>query len=139
MWSRMFGRSRRPSSVPREDHEREDGGYVLVGDGSSPSPDAVSTYTLEGATAFMDGSRRPSTAARTASVEDPVEGVPFHLTVRVSAEGGIDHLSEAMAVVARMESTDWDAYEYDFKLEHSVLDECSSKMQNAMLGLLNGH
>lgn len=72
-------------------------------------------------------------------MEDPVEGVPFHLTVRVSSEGGVDHLSEAMAVVARMESTDWDAYEYDFKLEQSVLDECSSKMQVALLGLLNGH
>lgn len=68
--------------------------------------------------------------------EDPVEGVPFKLTVNVSEEAPCSNLSEEMALLAKMESIDWDSFEYDFKLERSVLEECNSKIQHAMMSLL---
>ena len=62
------------------------------------------------------------------SHDDPLDGVPFKVTLNLSEEAPETSLSEAIAIVTRMEATDWDDYDYNFKLEQSVLDECNNKI-----------
>ena len=62
------------------------------------------------------------------SHEDPLEDIPFKVNIQMSDEIPEDHLSEAIAVVTRMEATDWDEYQYNFKLEQSILQEWNSNL-----------
>ncbi|XP_018024797.1 uncharacterized protein LOC108680484 isoform X2 [Hyalella azteca] len=134
MFSRIFGKSRRSPPLTNGDD------FEIV------DPDAASSdgqqFTIEGAAAFRDAETdvAPSPSAvtvRSISHEDPTFGVPFKLTIEMDPASGSSELSEAMAVVARIQTIDWDQFDYNFKLEQNVLDECGAKLQNSMLDIIN--
>ncbi|KAF2349290.1 UMA domain [Trinorchestia longiramus] len=130
MFSRFFGKSRRSPTLAN------DGDFEIIGAVEEAMPDRnESSFSIEGATAFQDSSRRSSSSIVKPSVscEDPMSGVPFKLTIDVDPTSGSRELSAAMAVVSRMQATDWDEFSYTFTLEQSVLQECSTKLQEIFL------
>ncbi|XP_076051596.1 uncharacterized protein LOC143031522 isoform X2 [Oratosquilla oratoria] len=126
MFLRMFGR---PKGGASGDGNSE--GSQQMGFAYDPPPN----YSLPGANAFVpDSSATPdmSSAVRISSadsVRSVLDGVPFRLSSRVTtgsstADAGDDCIAQTLA---RIHSFNVDQYDYNFKLEKSVLQEFNSQ------------
>jgi len=133
MFTRMFGRSNKHHKNAETPEDGKEDDFVVVpppGESSSPRfyvkeyrpaptpPDSGSLYTLSGATAF-GGDRRSSVPA---SQTEYIDGVPFKLTVSEKGDAESREMTDALACTARLQAINWDAMEYDFRVEQSVLD-----------------
>ncbi|XP_076051595.1 uncharacterized protein LOC143031522 isoform X1 [Oratosquilla oratoria] len=149
MFLRMFGRPKGGASGDgtyqgQECEEKPDSvtqdGFILLGNSEGSQQmgfayDPPPNYSLPGANAFVpDSSATPdmSSAVRISSadsVRSVLDGVPFRLSSRVTtgsstADAGDDCIAQTLA---RIHSFNVDQYDYNFKLEKSVLQEFNSQ------------
>jgi len=122
MFTRMFGRSNKHHKNAETPEDGKEDDFVVVPPPEyrpAPTPpDSGSLYTLSGATAF-GGDRRSSVPA---SQTEYIDGVPFKLTVSEKGDAESREMTDALACTARLQAINWDAMEYDFRVEQSVLD-----------------
>jgi len=125
MFQRMFGRPKRadgseePPAAPPSPPTRVDDGFVLLGpEHQAAPPSAASGYSLSGATAFTH-----SGSNNTLSRDDATDGVRVRVTVAGPGHGtDPPAVTAAVETVARLHGLDWDAFQYDFGLERTVLE-----------------
>nr|XP_027218639.1 uncharacterized protein LOC113811160 isoform X2 [Penaeus vannamei] len=151
MFHRMFGRRRSPvEGEPNADSGTEategqadivnSDDFVLLGDTESQQStmyDPPPGYTVGGANAFLpyglDPSARPEAGQRptSAEVQTAIDGIPFKLGSNVLLQGDADScdISSISQMIHRINSFNWDEYEYSFQLEKSVLQEFSTREQ----------
>lgn len=134
--NRLFGKSKKqPANQAQEQPDNsgeEDSGFTVVAVPEPPIviPAATSStnpygYSSPGVTnsPYAVGSNQAQTPASTRPPVHYLEGVPFVLGSG-AGENDLDAiLARAEAASERLKSINWGAYEYDFGLEKSVIEQ----------------
>ncbi|XP_071523934.1 uncharacterized protein [Panulirus ornatus] len=150
MFQRMFGRRKSPvtgeSTTDPELEEKSDDvecdDFLIVGDGTSHTTiyDPPPGYTVGGASAFLPYGLDPrkasaSSTQRSASLEvqSAIDGIPFKLGSNVLLESQTPSydISSVTQMISKINSFNWDDYEYSFELERSILKEFDSTEQTS--------
>ena len=130
--NRLFGRStKKPSGTnpaqEQPDHPPEEDGFTVVAAEERPTATipAISNANPYGynTPAYPVGSSQVQAATPTKPPVHYLDGVPFVMGGG-SAEYDLDTiLARAEAASERLKSINWGAYEYDFSLEKTVIEQ----------------
>jgi len=133
--NRLFGKSKKqPTSQFHEQPDNsgeEDSGFTVVATPEQPAVVTTSNtnpqygYSQQNITStpYSVGGNKPQTPAAATPPVHYLEGIPFQLGSG-STETDLDAiLARAEAASERLKSINWGAYEYDFGLEKSVIEQ----------------
>jgi len=68
------------------------------------------------------GTPNPGFQSQTSVREAPLDGVLFQLSPRLTTDSELEYMTTAVdAVMSKIKSMDWAAFDYNFNLERSVL------------------
>jgi len=135
---RLFGKSKRDTgtyspegSNASPDHEEQEGaeGFTVLEPKSSvgvPSHDIPPSYNSVTQLPYQlpgrGGGNLPAPARQNSTPSNPLAGVQFTLSPRLTTDTEIQYITAAVdSVMARVKGIEWAAFEYNFNLEQSVL------------------
>ncbi|KAG7156470.1 uncharacterized protein LOC121853702 [Homarus americanus] len=151
MFNRMFGRRKSPvigesptdpgiEAIEEKCDDATCDGFIVLDDTSSQSTiyDPPPGYTVGGASAFLPYGIDPrkesaNSTQRPAScdIQTAIDGVPFKLSSYVLLDKDVQSIdiSSVAQMIGKINSFNWDNYEYSFELERSILQEFTSTEQ----------